>query len=326
MIIVTGAAGFVGQNLVKYLNSKGYKNLILVDSLSNKNYFKNLIGLEYCDFLNFEKGIDFLESSLSKYSSIVAIFHIGANADVLIEDCNIMMDMNFEHSKFWFEFAANKNIPFIYASSSAVYGNSNSFKIRFEDEQPHNEYAFSKLAFDNYVRCRLDTIPNKVVGYRFFNIFGLGEFHKGKNASLPYRFFEFLVDKNKGFIDLFDKEIKRDYVWVEDVCKILYNTWKLDMQNGIYNLGSGNPISHEKLANIVIDIMAKEGLLDMYQKNSSTYIKKISMPEGLISKFQYFTKAEDLLPWIKDITKNNEEKIKNYIRQLSQRYKNDNKN
>lgn len=85
----------------------------------------------------------------------IRIFHIGANADVLIEDCNIMMEMNFEHSKFWFELANLRNIPFIYASSSAVYGNSNSFKVRIEDEVPHNEYAFSKLAFDNYVRSNL---------------------------------------------------------------------------------------------------------------------------------------------------------------------------
>ena len=324
MIIITGAAGFVGQNLVKYLNNQGYTNLILVDSLANKNYFKNLIGLKYCDFLNFEKGIDFVENSLSKYENIDTIFHIGANADVLIEDCNIMMDMNFEHSKFWFEFAKKRNISLIYASSSAVYGNSNSFKVRAKDEQPHNEYAFSKLVFDNYVRCNLKTLNNKVIGYRFFNIFGLGEFHKGKNASLPYRFFNFIMDEKKGYIDLFDKEIKRDYVWVEDVCKILYITWKKDMPNGIYNLGSGNPISHEKLANIVIDIMREEGLLDIYTKDD-VYIKKISMPKDLIDKFQYFTKADDLVPWINDITNNNEKKIKKYIQQLSERYRNDNK-
>ena len=319
MIIVTGAAGFVGQNLVKFLNKKGYKNLILVDTLSPKNYFKNLIGLEYSDFLNFEKGLSYLKNSIDKYENIEVIFHIGANANVLIEDCNIMMEMNFEHSKFWFDLAKIKNVPIIYASSSAVYGNSKSFKIRIEDEVPHNEYAFSKLAFDYYVKKELNNCKNKVVGYRFFNIFGLGEFHKDKNASLPYRFLEFIT--TKGFIDLFNKEISRDYVWVEDVCKILYKSWKLEISSGIYNLGSGYPISHEKLAELVINTAIEENLI----KNKEKLIIKIEMPDNLVNKFQYLTKAEDLQDWISEITKNNEYKIKSYIVELCRRLKNENK-
>ena len=320
MIVVTGAAGFVGHNLVKLLNFKGYKNIVLIDSLSKENYFKNLIGLEYLDFLNFENGLDYLKKSMIQYQDIEVIFHIGANADVLIEDCNIMMDMNFEHSKFWFELSKKQNIPFVYASSSAVYGNSNSFKIKLEDEVPHNEYAFSKLAFDNYVRGNIDSCENKIVGYRFFNIFGLGEFHKGKNASLPHRFFEFVI--TKGFIDLFDKEISRDYVWVEDVCNILYNTWQLNINNGIYNLGSGNPISHEKLANLVLETMMEEKVID---NDKEKHITKIPMPNNLIDKFQYLTCAENLLDWIAESTKNNETKIKSYIKELCRRYKNENK-
>ncbi|MBD3808627.1 MAG: NAD-dependent epimerase/dehydratase family protein [Epsilonproteobacteria bacterium] len=318
-IVVTGAAGFVGANLVRYLNEQMYENIVLVDTLSKENYYKNLIGLKYCDFLNFEKGVEFLNDSIRQYENIAAIFHIGANADVLIEDCNIMMEMNFEHSKFWFNIAKEKNIPFIYASSSAVYGNGQSFRVIHEDENPHNEYAFSKLAFDNYVRSQINTCRNKVIGFRFFNIFGMGEFHKGKNASLPHRFFEFIT--TKGFIDLFSKEINRDYVWVEDVCRILYNTWQLNIQSGIYNLGSGNPISHEKLASLVIDVMSEENLIN---KEKDECIAKITMPQNLVNKFQYLTKAEDLLDWINDITKGNEDKIKLYIRALCQRYRNEN--
>ena len=321
MIVVTGAAGFLGQRFVKYLNSKGIENIILVDSLSKKNYFKNLIGLKYSDFLNFEKGITYLNNEINRYSNIEAIFHIGANADVLIEDCNVMMDMNFEHSRFWFNIAKERNIIFIYASSSAVYGNGDSFKVKIEDEKPHNEYAFSKLVFDNYVRGQLSNCSNKIIGYRFFNIFGIGEFHKDKNASLPYRFFEFLT--TKGYIDLFDTEIERDYIWVEDVCKVLYTTWQLNIQNGIYNLGSANPISHEKLAKLVLEVMQEYNIVDSVNENQ--YITKIPMPENLVDKFQYLTKAENLMDWIQDITKNNESKIKKYIGQLSQRYIDDNK-
>lgn len=319
-IIVTGAAGFVGHNFVKFLNNKGFKNIILVDTLSKENYFKNLIGLEYIDFLNFDKGIEFLKSSISQYKDIEAIFHIGANADVLIEDCNIMMDMNFEHSKFWFSVSKEKNIPFIYASSSAVYGNSNSFQVRLEDEVPHNEYAFSKLAFDNYVRGQMDKCQNKVIGYRFFNIFGLGEFHKGKNASLPYRFFEFIV--TKGFIDLFDMEIKRDYIWIDDICNILYDSWQLELKNGIYNLGSGNPISHQELANLVLEVMLDEEII---KGEREEFIQYIPMPKNLVNKFQFLTKAENLQDWISSKTSNNEKKIKNYIQELTKRYKNEDK-
>jgi ADP-L-glycero-D-manno-heptose 6-epimerase len=321
MIVVTGAAGFVGLNLVKYLNMQGYENIILVDTLKQKNIFKNLIGLKYVDFLNFEKGIDFLRQSLNEYDEIEVVFHIGANADVLIEDCNVMMDMNFEHSKFWFNLAKEKNASMIYASSSAVYGNSDCFNIKLECEKPHNEYAFSKLAFDNYVRGNLHNTNNKVIGYRFFNIFGLGEFHKDKNASLPCRFFDFMTDNNKGYIDIFDKKINRDYVWVEDVCSVLYNTWKLDIKNGIYNLGSGNPISHEKIANLVLDTMIEN---NMIHTNKEQYIKKIKMPDNLVDKFQYFTKSENMLDWISHITKDNEIKIKNYIEKLCEDYKNEN--
>jgi len=310
-IIVTGAAGFVGHNLVKLLNSKGFKNIVLVDTLSKKNYFKNLIGIEYIDFLNFDKGIDFLNDSIKKYSNIEAIFHIGANADVLIEDCNIMIDMNFEHSKFWFDLAKERNAPFIYASSSAVYGNSNSFQVKLEDEIPHNEYAFSKLAFDNYVRGQIFDSVNQIVGYRFFNIFGMGEFHKGKNASLPHRFFEFIT--TKGFIDLFEKEISRDYIWVEDICNVLYSSWQMNIKSDIYNLGSGNSISHQNLANLVIETMIEENIIEGEPKD---FIKQIPMPENLINKFQFLTKAENLLDWIENQTKNNENKIKNYIKTL----------
>ena len=315
MIVVTGSAGFVGRNLVKYLNEKGYEDIILVDTISKKNYFKNLMGLEYCDFLNFENGIEYLKKSIEG-QDIEAIFHIGANADVLVEDCNLMMEMNFEHSKFWFNIAKERNIPFLYASSSAVYGNSNCFKVSYECEQPHNEYAFSKLVFDNYVRFQLSDNINKIIGFRFFNIFGEGEYHKGKNASLPYRFFEFI--KDRGYIDLFDADIRRDYVYVNDVCKILYYAWKNDVKNGIYNLGSGNPISHEKLSNIVIETLLEKKILE----SGKNYIKKIPMPENLKAKFQFYTIAQELPDWISNFTINNETKIKLYINKLIERFYN----
>ena len=309
-IVITGAAGFIGSNLVKYLNKKGYTKLILVDTLEKEGCFKNLLCCKFIDFLNFKKGIDYLQNSLKDYS-IEAIFHIGANADVLVKDANIMLEENFEHSKFWFNLAKERNITLIYASSSAVYGNSNCFKVDPTCERPHNEYAFSKWIFDNYVRNNLNQISNKVIGFRFFNVFGVGEFHKGKNASLPYRFYTFI--KEKGFIDLFADDIRRDYVWVEDVCEVLYRAWKEELlKNGIYNLGSGNPVSHKEIAQIVINTMMEENVI----QKGKDYLKLIPMPEDLKGRFQFYTKAEDLPIWINEMTKDNKEKVKNYIKKL----------
>jgi ADP-L-glycero-D-manno-heptose 6-epimerase len=222
-----------------------------------------------------------------------------------------MLEENFEHSKFWFNIAKKKNIPFIYASSSAVYGNSSCFKVKPSCERPHNEYAFSKWLFDNYVRYNLDNIKNKVIGFRFFNVFGWGEFHKGRNASLPYRFYSFI--KEKGYIDVFNEDIKRDYVWVEDVCEILYKSWKENLlKSGIYNLGSGCPISHKEIAQLIVDTVIEEGIIDP----GKSYIKPVPVPEELKNRFQYFTKAEDLPQWIREITKDKKQKIKYYIKQL----------
>ena len=109
---------------------------------------------------------------------------------------------------------------------------------------------------------------------------------------------------------------------MEDVCTILYNTWQLDIKSGIYNLGSANPISHEKLAKLVVDTLKEEKLIDL----NKNYVTKVDMPKNLINKFQFLTKAENLPYWISDITKDSKQKIINYIKQLSQRYKHDNKN
>ena len=341
MIVVTGGAGFIGSNLIKLLNQNGYKNIIVVDSLTNKNSFKNLTNLQYCDFFNFENGLDYLKKSLERYPRIDVVFHLGANANVLEEDGNKFLEMNFEHSKFWFYFAASRNCSLIYASSSAVYGNSEKFTVTEENENPHNQYAFSKLLFDKFVRFHLANIENQVVGFRFFNVFGFGEAHKGKNASLPYRFFKSITDK--GYIELFDDVIKRDYVAVEDVCQVLFESWKNKLESGIYNLGSGNPISHQELADLVTEVMF-QFKLDVYNQTiqeidklieeadddcfiwyktdeketpkKEDLIKKIRMPKDLVYNFQYLTKAEDLLPFIQDITGDNETKIITYINEL----------
>ena len=164
---------------------------------------------------------------------------------------------------------------------------------------------------DLYVLNNLDSFESRVIGLRLFNIFGIGEFHKGKNASLPYRFFSFIRDK--GFIDLFDKEIKRDYVWVEDVADVFIDVLNYDsIKTGIYNLGGGNPISHETVASIVSSAFIAKGL----HKKTENLVRKIPMPEDLVNNFQFHTRAENLLEMIARRSAGNEKKIKNYINQL----------
>ena len=308
-IIVTGGSGFLGSNLIKKINQYGQKNIIIIDNYDDAK-FKNIKSLAFVDYITYTKGIDFIHNSLKKYSPS-CIMHIGANADVLVRDPEIMMEANFEHSKYYLDLAQDLKIPMIYASSSAVYGNSKVSSVDAKSEDPHNTYAWSKWMFDQYVLSNLGGFESRVIGLRLFNIFGIGEFHKGKNASLPYRFFSFIRDK--GFIDLFDKEIKRDYVWVEDVADVFIDVLNYDsIKNGIYNLGGGNPISHESVASIVSSAFIAKGL----HKKTDNLVRKIPMPEDLVHNFQFHTRAENLLEMIARRSAGNEEKIKNYINKL----------
>lgn len=308
-IIVTGGVGFLGSNLIKKLNEKGHSNIVIIDNYDEKK-FQNIRLLSFIDYISYENGLEFIKSELNKYD-IQAIIHVGANADVLVRNSNIMLEANYEHSKFYLDFAVHKNIPIIYASSSAVYGNSNQSLIDNRFEQPHNIYAWSKWIFDKYVLTNMPSFNNRVIGLRLFNIFGLGEFHKGKNASLPFRFFSFIHEK--GFIDVFDKEIERDYVWVEDVADVIIDILNdRTISNGIYNLGSGNPITHLALAHLVAEEFVKTGV----KQPNESLVKSIPMPKELVHSFQYYTKAENLIAIISNRTGDNKNKIRNYINQL----------
>ncbi|PWG78803.1 NAD-dependent epimerase/dehydratase family protein [Pararcticibacter amylolyticus] len=308
-IVVTGGSGFVGSNLIKKLNQRGVTNIIIIDNYDEQKFW-NIKNCSFVDYISYKNELKEIEQQLDKYE-IEAILHIGANADVLIKDANLMMASNYEHSKFYLNFCIRRNIPLLYASSSAVYGNSYNCVVGDNFEHPHNVYSWSKWMFDKLVLNNIDTFTNRVIGLRFFNIFGHGESHKGKNASLPHRFFSFI--QNNGYIDLFNKEIQRDYVWVEDVANvildILYNS---SLPNGIYNLGSGNPISHKSLAEIVSNSFIERGL-----KNSGDrLVRLIPMPDDLTDSFQFFTRAENLHEIVQRYTSNNEEKVKLYINEL----------
>jgi ADP-L-glycero-D-manno-heptose 6-epimerase len=301
--------------MVKKLNEKGINNIIIIDTY-NEEKFKNLKNLYFTDFIDYKDGISNVESYLESNTIPQVFFHIGANADVLEYDPKVMMYQNFEFSKMYCRYCSKNNVAFIYASSSAIYGNSNTCTVRIQNEHPHNMYSWSKWMFDRYVLGNLCDFKNRTIGFRFFNVFGMGEFHKGKNACIANRFVNFI--KEKGFIDLFEEEIARDYVWVEDLTEVLYQTWQnINITNGIYNLGGGNIISHKEIAVLVVETFIKSGKLKGFYDQ---YIKSIPMPDDLKKRFQFYTCAEELLPYIANITANNKSKMENYIKSLIDLY------
>lgn len=310
--IVTGGAGFVGSNMVKKLNCKGINDIIIIDSYGDEK-MKNLHGLNFIDFIDYHDGIDKVRCYLESLVSIEGFFHIGANADVLVYEPKLMMTENYEFSKMYCEVANKYNAPFIYASSSAVYGNGGKQSVGSGEEEPHNTYAWSKWLFDQFTRANANSFSNKVVGFRFFNVFGWGEFHKGKNANIVYRFYRFIKEKN--YIDLFNKEIIRDHIWVDDVAEVLYQAMiRSEVTTGIYNLGGQHPISHRNVAEIVVKTMMECHVIPLGDVDD--YIKLIEMPEELKGKFQFYTHAENQMPFIAEIVKDNDLKMANYVRRL----------
>jgi ADP-L-glycero-D-manno-heptose 6-epimerase len=309
VVVVTGGAGFVGANLVKRLNLQGLYQVVIIDQYEERR-FANLLGLRFVDYLSYHKGIDYLEQELNNYD-LTAILHIGANADVAVKDAALMMQGNYDHSRFYLHYCQERKIPFIYASSSGIYGNSNRSLVNSRFEHPHNIYGWSKWMFDQHVQHNSNSLTGKVIGLRFFNIFGMGEYHKGKNASLPHRFYKFIQET--GTIELFDEDIRRDYVWVDDVTQVIMDV--LDdptIANGIYNLGSGQSISHPDLAKLVADVFIESGI----KTAESIRIKKIPLPDTLTNNFQFYTQAEQLPDFVKRYTVDNTEKIKNYLREM----------
>jgi ADP-L-glycero-D-manno-heptose 6-epimerase len=184
----------------------------------------------------------------------------------------------------------------VYASTSALYGASRRCRVGDPPcERPLNAYGYSKLVLDRWVRANLESFKSQVVGFRFFNVFGPGERHKAHNASIPTRFFSFLEDQ--GHIDLFDDDIHRDYVHVDDVARVLLQAWQTGQASGVYNLGSGMTISHREIAQQATGVALAAGV-----PLAAEPIRLVSIPDRLRGKFQFYTRAEDVLPWVAAMT------------------------
>ena len=302
----------MGSNMVKKLNEKGFDDIIIIDSYGDEK-MHTLLGLKFRDFIDYKDGIKVVADYLFSLENPQGFFHIGANADVLDSNPKRMMNENYEFSKMYCEYANAHDIPFIYASSSAVYGNGSNQDVDGGNEKPHNTYAWSKWLFDQYTLANMNRFGNIIIGFRFFNVFGWGEFHKGVNANIVYRFYRFI--KEKGYIDLFNEEIIRDHIWVEDVTEVMFQAMiREDMASGIYNLGGNHPISHRQVAGVVINTMMQEGIIS--KGSIDDYIKLIDMPEELRGKFQFYTHSDNQLSFISEISKGNDLKMAAYVRNL----------
>jgi ADP-L-glycero-D-manno-heptose 6-epimerase len=300
VIIVTGAAGLIGSNIIKTLNENGITNILAVDNLEQKDKFFNLSDCIVADYLDKREFIQLIESdSLDK--NVRAILHQGACSDTMEHNGRYMMDNNFRYTVKLFQYCQDHEIPLVYASSAAVYGGNTTFKEDPSCESPLNVYGYSKLAFDQYFRSHVQEtgLTAPCVGLRYFNVYGPREQHKGRMASVAYHFYNQYFEN--GFIKLFEGcdgydngEQRRDFISIEDVVKV--NLWFLDHPevSGIFNVGTGVSRTFNDMAVATLNaIRATNGedeisLEEMREKNLIQYIP---FPEALTGKYQSFTEA-----------------------------------
>lgn len=284
MIIVTGAAGFIGSNIIKGLNERGMEEIIAVDDLTDGSKYKNLVDCKIADYLDKHEFLQQLKTDELNHS-IKAVFHLGACSTTTEWDGRFMMENNYEYSKKLLHYCLEKEIPFIYASSAATYGNGKTFIEKPLYEKPLNVYGYSKYLFDQYVRKFFSQSDSQVVGLRYFNVYGPRESHKGNMASVAYHFNQQLLQN--GVVKLFegcdgfaDGEQKRDFIYVKDAVNI--NLWFMDHpdRSGIFNVGTGSSESFNAVANAVIDF---------HKKGKINYIP---FPENLMGHYQSFTEAD----------------------------------
>ncbi|HMV35430.1 MAG TPA: ADP-glyceromanno-heptose 6-epimerase [Turneriella sp.] len=286
MIVVTGGAGFIGSAVVAYLNAAGEKDILVVDNLADSAKWKNLVSLKYLDFVHKSQFLARLEAG--DFGRPQAIVHMGACSSTTETDGDYLMANNYAYTRMLAEYALEKDIRFIYASSAATYGGIES---GFNDDdatsltlKPINRYGYSKQIFDEVAIAKGWT--KQIAGLKFFNVYGPNEYHKKDMSSVIYKAYYQIGDN--GFLKLFkshrpdfgDGEQKRDFVYIKDCVHVIGQLLQNRSANGIFNLGSGAARSWNELAAAVFSAMGKE-----------KRIEYIEMPAQLIGSYQYFTQA-----------------------------------
>ncbi|MES2366423.1 MAG: ADP-glyceromanno-heptose 6-epimerase [Pseudomonadota bacterium] len=297
--VVTGAAGFIGANIVKALNERGITDIIAVDNLTKADKFKNLTDCEIADYLDKREFLELIHSN-GLDGEVAAIFHEGACSDTMETDGRYMMENNYRYSLDLLNFCQETDAAFLYASSASVYGAGSIFSEQRVHESPLNVYGYSKFLFDQAVRRMWHDKTAQIVGFRYFNVYGPREQHKGRMASVAFHFFNQYSAHGK--VKLFEGcdgyahgEQRRDFVSIEDVVKV--NLWFLDHpgQSGIFNLGTGRSQTFNDVAVAVINACrahANEAPLDLATLQARGIIEYVDFPEALKGKYQSFTQAD----------------------------------
>jgi ADP-L-glycero-D-manno-heptose 6-epimerase len=284
MYIVTGAAGFIGSNLIHGLNARGIDAIVAVDDLTDGSKFRNLRDCRIADYLDWRELRELVRRRSSGLQTS-AILHQGACADTMESDGRLMMDANFTFSKEMLHWAIESRVPFVYASSAAVYGLNPCGNESAESEAPINLYAYSKLQFDRYVRRALPQLETTVVGLRYFNVYGRGEAHKGRMASMIHQLYRQLKQTEvarlfQGTDGFPDGEQRRDFIAVEDVVQVNLFFVQGGVKRGIYNVGTGQNRSFNDVAHLLIE------------NRKSGKICYIPFPDSLVGKYQNITQAD----------------------------------
>jgi ADP-L-glycero-D-manno-heptose 6-epimerase len=292
MIIVTGGAGFIGSNLVAALEKLHHREIVICDTFGTDEKWQNIKKRELSDIVHPDHLIPFLDLHCNK---IKVIFHLGAISTTTEKDADLILKNNFKFSLQLMEWCTDRDVPLIYASSAATYGDgTQGFEDTYEPEDlakfvPLNAYAWSKHVFDRRIaRLKKSNIklPPQWVGLKFFNVYGPNEYHKGAQKSVVNHIFNTIQDKKPARLfksykpEYLDGGQLRDFVWVDDCINVML--WFFEHQNvsGIFNVGTGKARSFKDLAEALYKAL-----------NLAPQIEYIDMPDGLAEKYQYFTEA-----------------------------------
>ena len=297
-VVVTGAAGMIGSNLVHGLNAIGIDDVIAVDELTDGAKYRNLLGAQLSDY--FDKSEFYTRFANGEFGKVDAVFHEGACSDTMEHDGRFMMETNYRCSKGLLDACQAQGTRLLYASSAATYGGSASFVETPEFERPLNVYGYSKLLFDDVVRRLLPQSTTQVVGFRYFNVYGPREQHKGRMASVAFHHFNQLRETGK--VRLFGEyggygpgQQSRDFVFVDDV--VALNLWFLQHaeRSGIFNLGTGRAQPFNDVALAVVNAaraLKGEPALPLDALVKQGLVEYIPFPEALVGKYQSFTQAD----------------------------------
>lgn len=287
MIVITGAAGFIGSCMVQKMNEMGHNDLILVDDFTKEHKKRNWIGKQYADKINRN---DFFAWAEVNARCIDFVIHLGARTDTTEMDWAVFEELNVSYTQRMWDFCTRHRVPFLYASSAATYG---AGERGYRDDerdipvlQPLNPYGKSKNEIDKWILKQTNT-PPQWAGFKFFNVFGPNEYHKGRMASVIFHSFHQILETGRVKLfrshrpDFADGEQKRDFVYVKDVVKVLHGFTEQNYPNGIYNLGTGCARTFLDLATATFRALGKSPVIDY-----------IDIPADIRDKYQYFTEAD----------------------------------